>query len=87
MEHASLRSKARVIKVYNSQKNGFGVIKLHGVGADDRVDIRLRSGSKKYLVQCKNWRTRKLRVATVREMYGTLPPHSIRVSQRVLAAN
>ena len=54
------------------RRDGFTVIENTYVGADGGVDIRLRKGGESYLVQCKNWRKRRIGVKTVREMRGVL---------------
>jgi restriction system protein len=36
------------------------------------VDLELRMGTDKYLVQCKQWKTTRVGVATVRELYGVM---------------
>jgi restriction system protein len=41
-------------------------------GPDGGVDIVLRKGSEKYLVQCKQWRALKVGVVTLRELYGVM---------------
>jgi len=58
------------------RRDGFTVIENAHVGADGGVDIRLRKGGESYLVQCKNWRKRRVGVATVREMFGILAAES-----------
>ena len=41
-------------------------------GPDGGVDLELVAGSEKYLVQCKQWRSLKVNVSTVRELYGVM---------------
>ena len=41
-------------------------------GADGGVDLVLRKGREKFLVQCKQWRAFKVGVAVVRELYGVM---------------
>ena len=60
------------------RRDGYAVIENVGAGADGGVDIRLRKGGESYLVQCKNWRTQRIGVATVREMFGVLVAESAR---------
>ena len=36
------------------------------------MDLELRVGQDKYLVQCKQWKVYKVGVATVRELYGAM---------------
>lgn len=60
------------------RRDGYAVIENARAGADAGVDIRLRIGGESYLVQCKNWRTQRIGVATVREMFGVLVAESAR---------
>lgn len=41
-------------------------------GADGGVDLELKRGDGCYLVQCKKWRSARVGVATVRELYGVV---------------
>lgn len=43
-----------------------------GGGADGGVDLVLRRGGEKFLVQCKQWRALKVGVDVVRELYGVM---------------
>ncbi len=54
------------------RRKGFSVVENTRAGADGGVDIRLRRGSETHLVQCKQWRSQKVGVAIVREMFGIL---------------
>ena len=54
------------------RREGYTVTENIGTGADGGIDIRLRMNGKTYLVQCKNWKTQKVGVSIVREMYGIL---------------
>ena len=54
------------------RRRGFSVKHTGGSGADGGVDIELRRDGELFLVQCKHWRARKVPVATVRELYGTM---------------
>ena len=47
------------------RRDGYAVIENARAGADGGVDIRLRKGGESYLMQCKNWRTQRIGVATV----------------------
>jgi restriction system protein len=51
---------------------GYKVLEGDGKGADGGVDLRLRKGSEKYLVQCKQWKALKVGVQVVRELYGVM---------------
>ncbi len=44
-------------------------------GADGGIDLRLSKNGKSTLVQCKQWRSRRVDVKIVREMYGLLAHH------------
>jgi restriction system protein len=54
------------------RRKGFQVEELGGAGADGGVDLVLRKGGEKYLVQCKQWRAYKVNVQVVRELYGVM---------------
>ena len=45
-------------------------------GADGGIDLILKKSGKTTLVQCKRWKSSKVGVAVVREMYGLLLHHS-----------
>ena len=55
---------------------GYQVLETGGGGADGGVDLVLskpgESGREKFLVQCKQWRTHKVGVGVVRELYGAM---------------
>lgn len=51
---------------------GFAVTETGGGGADGGVDLVLRRGGEKFLVQCKQWRALKVTVNVVRELYGVM---------------
>ena len=51
---------------------GYEVTELGGEGPDGGVDLVLRKGREKFLVQCKQWRAFKVGVAVVRELYGVM---------------
>jgi restriction system protein len=54
------------------RQEGYQVIEQKG-RADGGIDLDLRSPQgERILVQCKNWKTRKIGVTTVREMLGVL---------------
>ena len=55
-----------------SGKRGFRVIHGGEAGADGGVDVHLRKNGKEYLVQCKHWKTRRVGVAVIRELYGVM---------------
>ena len=43
-----------------------------GYGADGGIDLVLKKGDEKILVQCKQWKAQKVGVSVVREMFGVL---------------
>jgi restriction system protein len=51
---------------------GYAVAETGGGGADGGIDLVLRKGNEKFLVQCKQWRAMKVGVSTVRELYGVM---------------
>ncbi len=54
------------------RNEGYSVIDGGDVGADGGVDVHLRKEGLTYFVQCKHWKTRKVGVAVVRELYGVI---------------
>ena len=54
------------------RNQGYSVIDGGDVGADGGVDVHLRKDGLKYFVQCKHWKTKKVGVAVVRELYGVI---------------
>jgi restriction system protein len=54
------------------RRNGYSVTGNLGLGADGGVDVLARRGGETILVQCKQWKARKVGVNTVREMFGLL---------------
>jgi len=54
------------------RRQGYVVIDNGGGGPDGGVDVWLQKGSDRYLVQCKQWRARRVGVQTVRELYGVI---------------
>ena len=53
---------------YQVEETGLG-------GADGGIDLILRKNGRTELVQCKQWRTRQIKVPTVREMWGLVAHH------------
>ena len=51
---------------------GYGVTEIGGGGADGGVDLVLKKGNEKFLVQCKQWKAYKVGVDVVRELYGVM---------------
>lgn len=51
---------------------GYQVTELGGDGPDGGIDLVLRKGHEKFLVQCKQWKAFTVGVAVVRELYGVM---------------
>lgn len=51
---------------------GYQVTDIGGGGADGGVDLVLRKGGDKFLVQCKQWKAFTVGVTVVRELYGVM---------------
>lgn len=54
------------------RRQGYAVEESGGSGADGGVDLILRKAGATTLVQCKQWKTRKVGVKIVRELYGVM---------------
>ncbi|MBT9611896.1 MAG: DUF2034 domain-containing protein [Burkholderiales bacterium] len=54
------------------RRQGFNVREIGGGGADGGVDLVLTKNGQTVLVQCKQWKTFKVGVKTVRELYGVM---------------
>ena len=54
------------------QRDGYSVVENGGGGPDSGVDLVLRRGNEKFLVQCKQWKAFKVGVDVVRELYGVM---------------
>lgn len=52
------------------RRQGYRVVENDSTGPDGGVDLVISKEDKHYLVQCKQWRTRKVGVKVVREMLG-----------------
>ncbi|MDP2400742.1 MAG: restriction endonuclease, partial [Actinomycetota bacterium] len=57
------------------RRQGFTVFENPGKGADGGIDLTIKRGGERYLVQCKHWRTHKVGVKVVREMLGLVTAH------------
>lgn len=57
------------------RRQGYMVEETALDGADGGIDLVLRRDGRRVLVQCKQWRRRKVPVNVVREMYGLLQHH------------
>lgn len=54
------------------RQQGYQVTESGGGGADGGVDLVLRKGGDKFLVQCKQWKAFTVGVTVVRELYGVM---------------
>jgi restriction system protein len=54
------------------RRKGFAVEENGLGGADGGIDLMLRRGGETWIVQCKRWKTFKVGVKEVRELYGIL---------------
>ena len=54
------------------RRQGYTVEERGGGGADGGVDLMLRKGGERILVQCKHWKSRQVGVNVVRELYGVM---------------
>lgn len=54
------------------RRKGFTVEERGGNAPDGGVDLALRLGRDRYLVQCKQWKSERVGVATVRELFGVM---------------
>ena len=64
--------KFEVLVAEAYRRQGYNVTENQTVGADGGVDVRLEKNGDLHLVQCKNWKTSKVGVKVVREMYGVM---------------
>jgi hypothetical protein len=53
-------------------EQGFSVLETGGSRPDGGVDLVLEKNGRRYLAQCKHWKTRQVRVAVVRELNGVI---------------
>jgi restriction system protein len=54
------------------RRQGYSVQENTGGGADGGIDLVLNKDGNRILVQCKNWRSRKVGVSTIRELFGVV---------------
>jgi restriction system protein len=54
------------------RRHGYAVGETGGGGPDGGIDLVVRKGGEKFLVQCKQWRALKVGVSVVRELYGAM---------------
>lgn len=53
-------------------RQGYWVAEKGGANADGGIDLVLKRGAERVLVQCKHWRARAVGVAPVRELFGVM---------------
>jgi len=58
------------------RRQGYSVVENSSLGADGGVDLTIRREGATYLVQCKQWRTYKVGVKVIREMFGLMTAHN-----------
>jgi len=68
--HALARVRATRGEAFRLQ--GYAVGETGGGGTDGGVDLVLRRGNDKFLVQCKQWKAFKVPVQPMRELYGVM---------------
>ena len=54
------------------RRQGYAIEENLGGGSDGGVDLVLSKDGNRTLVQCKNWKSRKVGVTTVRELFGVM---------------
>jgi len=54
------------------RRKGYSVVENYGLGPDGGIDLVLKQAGNLFLVQCKHWKTQKVDVRVVREMYGLM---------------
>jgi restriction system protein len=54
------------------RRQGYSIQENLGGGSDGGIDLVLSKDSERTLVQCKNWKSNKVGVTTVRELFGVM---------------
>ena len=54
------------------RRKGYSVAENTSLGSDGGIDVALKKNGDLTIVQCKQWRTQKVGVSVVREMYGVM---------------
>ncbi|MCA9325798.1 restriction endonuclease [Candidatus Saccharibacteria bacterium] len=54
------------------RRKGYRVRENHRGGADGGIDITLEKDGQVHLVQCKQWKSQKIGVSVIREMFGVM---------------
>jgi len=57
------------------RRQGYSVVENSTLGSDGGIDLTIRMGGSAFLVQCKQWRTSKVGVKVIREMFGLMTAH------------
>ncbi|HNO77162.1 MAG TPA: DUF2034 domain-containing protein [Phycisphaerae bacterium] len=58
------------------RRQGYVVEETGSAGGDGGIDLSLRRGGERVLVQCKQWKTRRVGVKPVRELFGVMTSES-----------
>lgn len=69
------------------RRRGYAVQETGLGGADGGIDLILRKDGKTTLVQCKQWKTQRVDVKIVREMFGLLAHHGAAAVKIVAVGN
>jgi restriction system protein len=69
------------------RRQGYQIVESGLGGADGGVDLRLSKDGRTTLVQCKQWRSQRVDVKVVREMYGLLAHHGADAVKIVAVGN
>ena len=59
------------------RRKGYFVLENPERGPDGGVDLRLRKNGQLVFVQCKHWKTKKVGVKTVRELFGVMTAQKV----------
>ena len=54
------------------EKQGYRTTIIGGSGGDGGIDVKIEKNGKKFIVQCKHWKSKKVGVPIVREMLGVM---------------
>ena len=59
------------------RRQGYAITEVGGAGPDGGVDLVLHKNGEKFLVQCKQWRSMKVGIGVVRELYGVMAAEQV----------
>jgi restriction system protein len=59
------------------RRQGYAITEVGGAGPDGGIDLVLHKNGEKFLVQCKQWRSIKVGVGVVRELYGVMAAEKV----------